>query len=386
MFPWLGQRCQSQQVPSGLDYAIYLGRVRKAWKPVALSVTVAVIISSGVSLMLPKRYTATASLIIDPPAGNDPRAATALSPVYLESLKTYERVASSDTLFAHALLQCAPEELKTGRPIETLKRNILQVSKPQNTKILEIRATLRDPRAAQALAAYIAQQTVRLNQRIDLSSEEEITQAPRQIATAAAARLQRARAARDEFAGTGTSSQTADEIYNQTELKASIASDLARAQTDLAAYRAAQQAGEGAADAGEANAMKAEVASTAARVQQLTLQEGSLEALVNARAKQLEQRRREEESLGAEEKAAQAEYEAANNRLNEIVGSAAFTSERLHVLDEGVLPQRPSYPNVPVNVGASAVLALLACLFYLGVREESDRSLKLESTRRYVSR
>ena len=42
----------------------------------------------------PKRYTATATILIDPPAGGDPRIATAVSTVYLESLKTYELLAT----------------------------------------------------------------------------------------------------------------------------------------------------------------------------------------------------------------------------------------------------------------------------------------------------
>src|SRR5450755_9652 len=81
------------------EYVNYLGH---RWRVVVLACVAAVVVSLAVSLLLPKRYTATATVVIDPPAGADARTATAVSPVYLESLKSYERYADSDTLFARA--------------------------------------------------------------------------------------------------------------------------------------------------------------------------------------------------------------------------------------------------------------------------------------------
>ena len=39
-----------------------------------------------ISLLMPREYTATARVVIEPPAGTDSRAAITVSPVYLESL------------------------------------------------------------------------------------------------------------------------------------------------------------------------------------------------------------------------------------------------------------------------------------------------------------
>ena len=54
------------------------------------------------------QYTATARIVIDPPAGTDLRAAMAVSPIYLESLRTYEQFASSDSLFQKAARAVRP--------------------------------------------------------------------------------------------------------------------------------------------------------------------------------------------------------------------------------------------------------------------------------------
>ncbi len=74
--------------------------IRRRWVTIAIACAVALGIALTSSLTLPKRYTATASLIVQAPGENDPRASTAVSPIYLESLKAYESMASSDTLFA----------------------------------------------------------------------------------------------------------------------------------------------------------------------------------------------------------------------------------------------------------------------------------------------
>ena len=114
-----------------------------------------------VSLVLPKKYTASASILIEPPAGNDPRGSTAVSPVYLESLKTYEHFALSDSLFKEAIdsLQARAAQ-SAGLAMETVKRKNIQVTKPRDTKILEVRVTLNNPEKARDLARFIAQRTV----------------------------------------------------------------------------------------------------------------------------------------------------------------------------------------------------------------------------------
>ena len=135
------------------DALEFAGYFRRRWAVVAATCGVAALIAGAVSLLLPKRYTATASILIEAPAGNDTRVATAVSPVYLESLKTYEHLASSDSLFVRALEHLHLRESYEGTSIETLKRRVLKVAKLRETKILEISATLEDPAKAQALRA-----------------------------------------------------------------------------------------------------------------------------------------------------------------------------------------------------------------------------------------
>ena len=81
----------------------YISYMRLRWRWIAVSCLTATSLAIVVSLLLPREYTATARIVIEPPAGTDLRAAVAVSPIYLESLKTYEQFADSDSLFRTAV-------------------------------------------------------------------------------------------------------------------------------------------------------------------------------------------------------------------------------------------------------------------------------------------
>ena len=78
----------------------YIGYVRARWRWVLASCGIAVGITLAASMAMPRQFTATARIVIEPPAGADLRAAMAVSPIYLESLKTYEHFVKAGTLLA----------------------------------------------------------------------------------------------------------------------------------------------------------------------------------------------------------------------------------------------------------------------------------------------
>src|SRR5665213_2768046 len=216
-----------------LDFA---GYVRERWLIVAIACAVAVCLAFVVSSLLPRKYTATADILILPPEGSDPRAAMAVSPIYLESLKSYERFASSDTLFAKALDEVHAREGDGGDAIESVKRRVLKVTKPAGTALLEIGATLRDPKKAQALAQYVAEQTVKLNRSLDAQSSADLTNEFRIQLKGAKDRYTAAQQARDSFAASEPVESLENEVWDTSDLKVQIERDVAVARADLAEY------------------------------------------------------------------------------------------------------------------------------------------------------
>ena len=134
----------------------YIGYLRARWRWILASCGVALGIALAASMAMPRQFTATARIVIEPPAGADLRTAMAVSPIYLESLKTYEHFAAGDSLFQKALERFD----LLARPIESVKKRVLKVQIVRNTRILEISATLPDAKKAQALAQFLAESTV----------------------------------------------------------------------------------------------------------------------------------------------------------------------------------------------------------------------------------
>jgi uncharacterized protein involved in exopolysaccharide biosynthesis len=70
-------------MPESFDLQDYIGHLRSNWRVLAIACATAGAIAAGFTVMLPKQYTATAKIVIDPPAGSDMRAAMSVSPIYL---------------------------------------------------------------------------------------------------------------------------------------------------------------------------------------------------------------------------------------------------------------------------------------------------------------
>jgi uncharacterized protein involved in exopolysaccharide biosynthesis len=378
-------RPEAPRISTGrFDALEFLAYVRAKWMQVLIACSVAVLLAVIGSLVLPKRYTATASLVIEPPAGNDPRGATAVSLVYLESLKTYEHFATSDTLFARALEHLHLKEKYSGTDLDSLKRRILKVSKPLNTKIIEISATLRDPQKAQALVQYLAEQTRGLNQTLDEESGEEVTKQSRRLLAQAVTRLQNAQKARDEFTRTQAVENLGEEVGNASELKFRVERDLGRAKAELADLSAQQQSFQpGAQQQTDEEWVGRQVAATRARIKDLEEQDRKLLDFVTAKGGVLEQLRQRRESLDIELRAARADYEAAKTKLSDIQTSAAFRGERIKLLDPGIVPDQPSFPNMALNVAVALGVCLIASAVYLAFGFAHLRLRSLQRERAY---
>jgi uncharacterized protein involved in exopolysaccharide biosynthesis len=269
-------------MPESFELFRYLDHLRRRWPVIAVACGVAGGLALIGAFITPPRYTATARVMIEPPAGTDPRTSMAVSPIYLESLKSYELLASGDKLFADAIKHF---KMARSMPIDQMKRSVLKVTMARNTRVLEIFVTLQDPALAQALALYIAEQSVKLTRDISLDTEQALDKDAEQQWTEARARMQQAENAWARLAR-GPASQSPDHA----------------AEVDVAQ---------------------------------------------------------------AQRSAARLAFESAEKRLEDVRSLAGSRGERLTVIDRGVVPERPSWPKIPLMVLAALVIALAGSLLYL---------------------
>jgi uncharacterized protein involved in exopolysaccharide biosynthesis len=325
----------------------YLSFLGSRWRFIAASCAIAGCLALGVTLMLPKLFTATCRILIEPPAGTDIRGALGVSPIYLESLKTYEHFAGSDSLFLRALDQFQLRQRFPGRPVESLKAGILKVGMVRDTKILEIKVTLPDPKTAQALALYLGEETVKLSRSVDEEGDRELTQTIEKQEADAQARLDRS-----EAAWTRTIAQQPIEGLQQaaqsgSELKSSLEGQLLRAEADASDG----QAGEAAASRARADTLRKQLA--------------QVERDLTAREELLARRMAERDRVASDRTASEEAYSAIETRLNQVRGGLGYSSERLKIIDPGIVPEQPSAPNIPLRVLAALLLGLVVPVVYL---------------------
>ena len=308
------------------------------------------LVSFAVSMLLPKRYTATANIVIEPPAGNDVRTATAVSPVYLESLRTYERFADSDTLFAGAVEHF---HLATGR-IESLKQQVLKVTKVRDTKILEISATLPEPVMAQQFVNYVAEETVKLSRGESAASDREVIGEAERQSTDAQQRLERAQQAWIANSAREPIGALQPRIEADEDLLEKIHQSLMDVRGDIAEYQQKPD-------------FAAQMPGLRARAAELEKRAAELEKGIEEKSSQASRRNAERQTLDAEVKMAQTASESAAARLRDFRATAGTRGERLRVIDPGIVPQRPSSPNVALNVLAALLLTEIAMDAYFTI-------------------
>jgi capsular polysaccharide biosynthesis protein len=356
-----------------VDGLVYLNYVRARWRVVALSCLLAIVLAAAVSLLVTRQYTATARIVIEPPAGADPRSAMAVSPIYLESLKTYEQFASSDSLFQKSSGRFQLQTLMGPRPIESLKKSVLKVGIVRNTRILEIAAKLPDARKAQALAQYVAEQTVAQNRSLLAQSGEDLVAGVEKQAAEARARLERAEEQWSRLLINGPVDSLQSAVEEAGALRGKLADQIASARLEIA------DAGERERQSSpsEADLLRKEQSNARARLDELQREVESLDRQIAGQEKLLAQRLARREQLEAERKSDQTAVTAVETRLRDTRNDLSYRGERLTIIDTGVVPERPSSPNVPLNVAMAAVLGLLFPLVYLALAlnfEQQQRS------------
>jgi len=338
----------------------YMSYLRSQARWIVASGAIAVAVALGVSLLMTREYTATARLLIDPPAGADPRAAVAISPIYLESLKTYEQMASGDSQFRKAIEQLGLHALVGARPIESVKKRVLRVGIVRNTRVLEISATLPDPRKAQALAGFLAQSTVEANRSVAAAGSEELIGGIEKQQREIRQQLQETEAAWVRAGSQEPVGELQAALDNDGELRATLRQEAAGLQMEIAAgeQRAQQVTGS------EAEQVRKDNAIARTRYQENLRQLQELERQDGERAKLLAARTAHREQLEADRKAGLAALGAIDARLREARSDAGYRGERLNIIDPGIVPERPSSPDLPLNVAAALLIGLLLPILY----------------------
>jgi uncharacterized protein involved in exopolysaccharide biosynthesis len=364
-------------VSEPIDAFRYISYIASRWRWIAGSCALALGIAFAMGAAQPREYTATARIVIEPPAGGDTRVSTtAVSPIYLESLKTYEAFAGSDSLFQKAIDRFGLRANFGARPIESLKKRILKAGIVRNTRILEISATLPEPRKAQALAQFVAESTAALSRSLASEGDLDLIQGQEAEEAQARARLEKVDSRWVQLEAAEPVTQLQASMEASSELRAKLFEQLLNAQADLAAAAAREKQ----LSASELPQVHSEQNEARARGDELRREIDGLDKQAVEREKLLGARTAHRDQLEAERKASQAAFSTIETRLTQARGDAGYRGERLKIIDPGVVPERPSSPNMQLYLFAALLLGLALPVFFFAV-EINFQELRVRSRR-----
>jgi uncharacterized protein involved in exopolysaccharide biosynthesis len=339
----------------------YISYLRSRWRFIATCCAVALMFAITASVLARKQYTATARVVIEPPAGTDLRSAMAVSPIYLESLKTYELFAASDSLFNSAIDRLQLRQILGAGAIESLKRRVLKVEIVRNTRILEISATLPDPQKAQRLASFLGDSTVAMNRSLVAEGDQDLLKGIEQQERDTRERLQGIDVSWAHLLSTEPTNDLEAGLANTAKLRTEIQQQSLSAELEIA--DAAERLKP--ATPAEQAEIRKEQTNARARLEEIKRQLALIDRQTAEKEKLLYERIAHRDKLDADRKAALQALAAIEARLREARGDIGYRGERLKVIDPGIVPERPSSPNIPLNVMAALLAAVVLSTLYL---------------------
>lgn len=375
-------------MPTPFEPVNYLRALQARWRRVAATVAVAAAVALGISLLLPRKYDATVTLVIQPAGAGGPYPAV-MSPVYLEYLRGYEQFVQSDGLLARLIAELRLDADPYRYTAAGLRASVLKVTLVKNTKILKVRARFGDPHRAQEIALGLARLAAQSNSEINSAEAErtvrqigkELEEARTRVAsTQAELEKFRRESWREEF-----SRQVAQQVERKVEYQGQLAEltiTLADKEARLAGLRAevarlpekirVERNGRPSEVVNAARqALLQEAETIAAETAGLRARQKALRAELAGMALPLQRDQAALASLELRRQELERNYDLAqtaltslSNRANDSRANVAARHEELQIADRGIVPSRPSSPHVLLNVLVAAFLALIASLLY----------------------
>lgn len=329
----------------------FLRLLARRW-PILLSAAVSAAVLSFLGAhLLPRKYTSEALLLIETPGISDSRSSLIVSPVYLDSLRTYAMLASSDELFARAVDALGLREAGDGASLAEMKESAIKVEIPRNSRILAIRATLRQPEKAQALAKFLAEATVERNLEIQKKGDELRTSLANSARQAAEERMDRVDEQLRELAAkspaAGLEAEIEALVWNR---------EIVREELKFLQRRDGEPLPSGSDPKTGGSPLRPHIVELRGRIERLDAEIRDKQVLLaRAEAKQ--------DALESRRQAARKVLQQADSRLLQEQALEAARGERLQIIQPGLLPDQPSHPRIALYVLAATALALLFALF-----------------------
>jgi chromosome segregation ATPase len=187
-------------------------------------------------------------------------------------------------------------------------------------------------------------------------------------------------------ASAGQQTSLEAELVALAKLQIQITADIAEAGARIAELSARQSAESG--SPSDLNFVREELRAQRARLTALEISRVNLTRDIGVKSSVLSGIHARRDQLQTRLRTVQSDLETASKRVAEVESAAGMRAEQLRILDPGIVPQRPSSPNLPLNCAAAFALGVVISLMYLAFTFglQSQRVRYVRSTFRVAQR
>jgi uncharacterized protein involved in exopolysaccharide biosynthesis len=251
---------------------------------------------------------------------------------------------------------------------------VLKVELLRNTRVMEISATLPDAQKAHALVKFLADSTVDLNRASLSASDSELLDDLAQQANGARQELRQTDTEWAKALATEPVAELSAEMEEVAAQRSKLEEQIQTEEVQIADLQQRLHGGENTPD------LRNEQSDAQARLAEINKQLARLDRDTNEREKTLGVREAHRNQLDNERKERQTALAALEAKLRDARSASGFHGERLQVVDPGIVPERPSSPDIPLNIAAALFAGLALPVLYLTLR------MNFEARRAYVAR
>jgi capsule polysaccharide export protein KpsE/RkpR len=226
---------------------------------------------------------------------------------------------------------------------------------------MEIAATLPDPKKAQALAQFLAEATVELNRSSVAESDQDLVSGFAAQDHEARARLTQAETDWTHVIANEPVEALQAALEQAADSRAKLQQQIQSVELEIADVTERLKQ----APASEQTELRREDSNARARLAEMRKQVQEFDRQNAEREKLLAARQSHRDKSEAERKAAQAALAAVEARLREARGESGYRGERLKIIDPGIVPEKPSSPNLPLNLVGALLAGLVLPILYL---------------------
>jgi uncharacterized protein involved in exopolysaccharide biosynthesis len=109
-------------------------------------------------------------------------------------------------------------------------------------------------------------------------------------------------------------------------------------------------------------------AANRAGVEALTTEISAMQQQVDSKSTALAAMEARRQAADDRLRSAQDAMERASRRSDDLTTAAAFRTEQMRIIDPGVVPQTPSFPNLPLALIGAVALSGMLCLMWLSLQ------------------